>query len=501
MSTASRRSLKTAAGIQASGAYVPLYRLSRDTIGVAWGTRSTGGERSVANFDEDAVTMAVEAARDCLRGIDRGSIGGLYFASTTAPYLEKGSATLIAKALNLQRQVLTADFAHSLRSGTSALLAALAVVESGRAERVLVVAADCRLGYPRSDSEQLFGDAAAAVLVGRDGIVASVDDAVYHADEIHDAWRRDVDPFVRSWEARFTFEEGYMANMREALEALMERGRMVPADVAKLVLYTPDPRSADRLAQALGFDRKTQLQRGLIDTVGCSGSAQVLLLLAAALEEAEKGSRIVVGSYGDGAEALVLTVAAPSPSTGGSVQAQLAGRRPLPSYERYASFRGIVPVRPEQRLRVYDFSGAPITWRERDSFLSMLGSQCNQCGITSFPIQRVCYECRSLDDFTTVSLADAPASIFTYSLDHLAGTLEPPVMKVVLESQMKKTRINCTLTDCDASAVAVEMPVEMTFRRLHEGAEMHHYTWKARPVRNMGEGPLAETAAAVKANA
>ncbi len=495
MARASRSSPGAPAGILASGAYIPLYRLSRDVIAGAWGTRSMGGERSVANHDEDAVTMAVEAARDCLRGLDRGGIGGLYFASTTAPYLEKGCAALIAKALDLPRGLLTADFAHSLRSGTNALLAALAVVESGRAEQVLVVASDCRLGYPRSDNEQLFGDAAAAVLVGRGGLVASVDASVSHADEIHDSWRRDVDPFVHSWEARFTFEQGYMANMQEALRALMEQAGLAPADVAKLVSYTPDARSADRLAQSLGFDRKTQLQPGLIDGVGCSGAAHTLLLLAAGLEEAGSGDRIVLAGYGDGADALLLTVAASSAGNGGGVRAHLASKRPLPSYERYAAFRGIVPVQPEQRLRVYDFSGAPITWRERDSFLSMHGSRCNRCGTTCFPMQRICYECRSLDDFTPVPLAEAPASIFTYSLDHLAGTISPPVIKVVAESQVGRTRINCTLTDCDAKDVAVEMPVEMTFRRLHEGAEMHHYTWKARPPRTTGdrskEGALA----------
>ena len=133
-------------GIISYGAYVPLWRLSRDAIGAAWGRASLGGERSVANNDEDTVTMAVEAVLDCLAGTDRDSIDGLYFASTTAPFREKQCATLVAAAADLKPDIITADFGNSLRAGTTALRAALDAVNSGSAQNIIVVAADCRLG-------------------------------------------------------------------------------------------------------------------------------------------------------------------------------------------------------------------------------------------------------------------------------------------------------------------------------------------------------------------
>ena len=73
-------------GITAYGAYIPAFRLSRDMMAKAWGRGSIGGERSVANNDEDNATMAVEASFDCLQGKDRKDIGELFFASTSAPY-------------------------------------------------------------------------------------------------------------------------------------------------------------------------------------------------------------------------------------------------------------------------------------------------------------------------------------------------------------------------------------------------------------------------------
>src|SRR4030042_255784 len=132
-------------GIISYGAYIPIWRLNRDAIGAAWGRASFGGERSVSNNDEDTVTMAVGAVLDCLAGIDRDSIDGLYFASTTAPFQEKQCAAMVAAAADLKPDIITADFGNSLRAGTSALRAALDAVNSGSAENVIVVAADWRL--------------------------------------------------------------------------------------------------------------------------------------------------------------------------------------------------------------------------------------------------------------------------------------------------------------------------------------------------------------------
>jgi hydroxymethylglutaryl-CoA synthase len=61
-------------GILAIGVYVPAWRIRRDTIAGAmdWAVPAirgmADGERSVANWDEDALTMAVEASRRCVAG-------------------------------------------------------------------------------------------------------------------------------------------------------------------------------------------------------------------------------------------------------------------------------------------------------------------------------------------------------------------------------------------------------------------------------------------------
>ena len=138
-------------GITSYGAYIPYYRLSRVEIGKAWGKGGGVGEKAVAGGDEDTITMAVEACFDCLKGMDPEKVEGLYFASTTPAYAEKQSASIIAAALNLKKEINTIDIGHSVRGGTSALKAALDIVNGGAAKSAILVAS-AMLCLPRSSA-------------------------------------------------------------------------------------------------------------------------------------------------------------------------------------------------------------------------------------------------------------------------------------------------------------------------------------------------------------
>ncbi|MBE5784438.1 MAG: hydroxymethylglutaryl-CoA synthase family protein, partial [Clostridiales bacterium] len=149
-------------GITSYGAYIPYNRLQRAKIGEAYGKSAMKGEKAVANYDEDSITMAVSAALDC--GGDPRTLDGIYYCSTCAPYKEKQCATVISSALDMRKNIRAADFAGSLRCASEAMLAAFDAAQAGRS--TLVTAADCRLPFEDGQNEMLFGDGAAAVTVG-----------------------------------------------------------------------------------------------------------------------------------------------------------------------------------------------------------------------------------------------------------------------------------------------------------------------------------------------
>jgi hydroxymethylglutaryl-CoA synthase len=473
-------------GIISYGAYVPLWRLNRDAISSAWGRASLGGERSVANNDEDTVTMAVEAVLDCLAGVDRNIVDGLYFASTTAPFREKQCATLVAAAADLRTEIITADFSNSLRAGTNALRAALDAVNGGSAQNIIVVAADCRLAYPRSDYEQHFGDAAVALLISKnEKAVANVKASHTISNEMYDVWRLDKDTYVQSWEDRFIIEHGYIENMSTAISSLMKKQNLSAGNITKAVLYAPTARTQQQLARKLGLDPKTQLQDLLVSNLGVCGCAHSLLLLVAALENAKEGDKLLVASYGDGSDAFLIetTAEVDKIKTGRrGVKGFLASKLMLPTYERYLSYRGILEPQPGESFRL--FPSASVSWREHNWSIRFHGSKCKICGLVTFPIQRVCYQCQSKDSYEEVRLSDKKGKVFTFSLDNLAGRSDDPVIpQTVIESELENARIYCIMTDCDPKEIKIGMSVELTFRRIYEGGGMYNYFWKCRPIR------------------
>jgi len=466
-------------GIVSFGGYVPFLRLDRGAIG-----KGGKGEKSMANFDEDSITMAVAAVMDCLNGVDRDSIDGLFFASTTSPYREKQAAATVAAASDLRQDILTADFANSLRAGTNALRSAADAVSAGSAGQVMVAAADIRLGAPRSDFEQSFGDGAGALLIGKEDVVAVLEACYSVSQEILDTWRIDGSAFTRGWETRFTGTHGYQKAMGDAASGILKKTGLKPKDFAKVVFYTPDARSSSRLAGALGFDPKSQLQAPLFDVMGDTGSAYAIMMLVAALEEARPGDNILLVNYGNGADAFVFKVTdkIKEMNSRKGMKGNLASKHVIDDYSAYLSYRSILPGAPDIYPIPLGNTSAPAMLREVDKNIRFHGVKCNNCGTAQFPPQRVCAKCHARDQFRPVRFSDKRGKVFTYSMDAVASPLDSPCVISVIDFD-GGGRMECYMTDRVVEEVKIGMEVEMTFRRLFEREEIITYFWKAMPVR------------------
>ena len=465
-------------GIVASGAYIPRYRLGKETAG--WGSSS---EKAVANFDEDSVTMAVAAGRHCLEGTDPESVDAILFATTTPPYAEKQCAAIVATALDLKREIFAADVTGVLRAGTTAMKMAMDSINAGSAKRVLVVASDTRIGSPRGDMERNLGDGAAALLLGQDdGAVATIEATYTVTENMLDIWRSQGDSFVRSWEERFTNEEGLERILPEAVDGFMAKHKLAPSDFAKVALYSPDARRHSQLGRRMGFSQE-QLQDPLFGKVGNTGAAHPLLLLVSALEESGNGDLILTASYGDGSDVLSVRMNSDGGGSkdGSRVKSQVDSKALLASYETYARWRDVW-TSDAARRPAPAVPSVTALWRESDQNIRLHGAKCTQCGSIQYPPQRVCTYCLAKDESQPVRLLDKRASVFTYSMDYLAGTTDTPLVITVINFE-GGGRMLCMMTDRELDEVRVGMDVDMSFRKLRVVNGIHNYYWKSVPVR------------------
>ncbi len=467
-------------GITSYGAYVPVTRLPLALIG---GSRAEGGpEKAVASFDEDAITMGVAAAVECLRGFDRAGIDAVFVGSTTLPYQEKLAASVVAKALDLRRDVATADYSGSLRAGASALRGALDAVTAGTARSALVVATDCRVAAPRSALERGLGDGAAAFLIGDAHCIVTCEALHAVADEILDVWRTAGDRFVHAWEERFVVERGHRSVLLEAVRGLFQKVGLGPGDFARAALYAPDPGSHEAVARAAGLSAD-RLQAGLFGRLGNTGAAFAPMLLVAALEETKPGERLLFASYGDGAEASVWRATAEIEKLGPrrALTWHLARRRAIRDYAAYLRSRHLEAA--EHDPRQAPGISATVHFRERDQDVSFRGARCRRCGVEHFPPQRVCYRCHSRDDFESIRLSDRPGRLLSWTLDHFFPTPEPPLAAGVVEME-GGARAYLQLTNVAPDELRCDLPLEFVFRRIHEVGGKPNYFWKATPLRN-----------------
>jgi 3-hydroxy-3-methylglutaryl CoA synthase len=446
------------------------------------------GEKAVANYDEDVLTMAVSAGKDCIQMRDPHTLGGVYLASTTFPYEERLNAGIASTALDLLPKSRSMDFGSSLKAGTDAVLGALDAIGADHADNVLVCASDCRLGRMGSTQEHIFGDGAAALLLGKEEVAAEFVGSLSLSYDFVDRWRSTGDRFDRPWEDRFVRDEGYGKIIPEAISGFFAKTGIKPDEITKLIFPCPYPREQVKIAKRLGFDPE-KIQDNMIATVGDTGAAYPLMMLVSALQEAKPGDNILMASYGNGSDVLCFRVTEQISKLSGmkGVHGYLKRKSELAPYEKYTVFRGMVPQEVGIRGELENATAFSHLWRERRAVHGLIGSRCRQCKTPQFPPQRVCVnpECGSIDDMEDYLFAARQGTIFTYTGDMLAYSIDPPAIYGLVDME-GGGRLLIDFTDCRLDELEVGMRVEMSFRRKYYDSlrQIHGYFWKAVPVRN-----------------
>jgi hydroxymethylglutaryl-CoA synthase len=476
-------------GIAAWGTYLPYWRLQRAAIGSVLGSGGGRGTRAVASYDEDTTTLGVEAGRRALAsGPGAGAVQDLFLSTPDPAYLDKTSATTVHAALGLGRASGAYDFAGSSRSATGTLVLALAAAGSGAGpgRTALAVFSDLRTGLAGSAEERESGDGAAAFVCAPEGAVAELVGRGAASDEFLDRWRVPGEADSHIWEERFG-EELYVPLAREAFAAALKDAGVTESDVDHAIVTGLHARAVKAVTKALGV-RDGVVTPDLMGSVGNLGAAHAAVALCDVLERAEAGQVVTVLSLADGADALVLrtTDALPGAQRARAeagvptVAEQIAAGRDDLSYASFLTWRGQMHREPPRRPDP-ERPGAPTVHRSEEWKYAFAASRCTACGFRHMPPTRACLNCHAIDQMQHERLADVPATVATFTIDHLAFSLSPPVIGVIIDFD-GGGRFRCELTDARPDDVSIGDRVAMTFRRVWTAQGVHNYFWKARPL-------------------
>jgi uncharacterized OB-fold protein len=297
-----------------------------------------------------------------------------------------------------------------------------------------------------------------------------------------DVWRCEDDRYIRSSEKRFVNDEGYLRVSKEAITGFMKKFDLSVKDFTKAVISLPDPRTQSSLAKDLGFNVKAQLQDSLFSKIGDTGAAYPLMLLQAALEEAVGNDRFLLVSYGNGSDAMAVKV---NERIGDrvknrGVKGHLEPKRTIEDYRIYLKRRGLVPI--NRQPPTLGEVATTAMWREVDQNISLYGGKCKVCGTIQYPPQRVCTRCHSKDNFEKIRLSDKKGRLFTFSVDYVTWAQEMPIITAVVNLE-GGGRIQCLMADASLEGIKVDMPVEMSFRRMDFREGIVIYCWKCVPAR------------------
>jgi 3-hydroxy-3-methylglutaryl CoA synthase/uncharacterized OB-fold protein len=439
------------------------------------------GERAFCSWDEDSITMSVEAVRACLRTKVAAPVRSLTYVSTTAVFADLQNASLVAAASGLSNDMTTLDAAGSLRSGTSSLIRAL---ESSAAGDSIVVAADSRRARPASPQEMQYGAGSAAFRTGVGQVIARYLGSASSVSQFIDHFRSEGQKYDYQWEERWIRDEGYLKIVPEVIERLLEATGFSASQVDYLCLPATISGIATAVAKKLKIKPEAVVDN-LAARCGDTGAAHPLMMLGAALEAAKPGERILVVGFGAGCDAFLMetTDAIKDYRPGTSVSGAIGGGVTERSYGMFLSFGGELQIDWGMRAESDRKTSLTELYRSRDQVISFIGGKCIACSAVQFPRMPACVCCGSTSPMADASLSNEAAQVATFTADWLMYYPAPPLYVGLVQFD-NGARVLMEMVDVNRETFDVGKRVRMVFRVKERDELRHHhrYFWKATPL-------------------
>lgn len=466
----------TRSGLLSVGGYLPLLRFERKIARneLRWsGLAVPGrGRRAVAGWDEDALTMAVEAAREAARGRDVDSV---VFASTSAPYRDRSMAGLVIEALRLGAGAEALDVGNCRRAAVTALIRAL---RGDRRE--LIAAGEKRRAAPGSSQLLSWGDGGAAALVGPgEGVARLCGHATINADLL-DIYTDADSGLPYAAEERFVRDKAAQEVLAPAVKAALRDAGVAPAEIALAVVPEAVEGVYAAIARLCGL-KAPNVCADIAAQAGDLGAAAPLFGLALALDRAAAGAKILLVGFGNGADALVLE--ATGAGDGRASEALRQGAA-LTSWSRFLSLTGGLSLDWGPRAEVNQKVSASTLLRHGRDMHGFVAGR-DAAGNVQFPKTPIPVrpDARGPEPYEDVPLADAPAKIVSITADRLNFTPDPPFHFGLVQFD-NGARVAMEHCDIEGAAPEVGDAVCMRFRikAIDRQRRQRSYFWKAAPL-------------------
>jgi 3-hydroxy-3-methylglutaryl CoA synthase len=472
-------------GIKSFGAYIPKRRMPRSVIAAAhaWSFPSlkglAKGERSMCSWDEDVITMAVEAGRDCMQGY-QSAITSVSLASTSAPYDDLNHSVFVASALRLSETISGRDLAGSTRVGLTSVIDAC---RAGDAGDRLVLASEKRIAKPGSAQEMQYGCGAAALAIGEGSdLIARFLGSESVSVPFFDHFRKADREFDYVWEERWIRDEGVSKLVPRAIKGLMDSLQLSAERIAWFGL-AGGPNGSDKLVAKLLEIAPEKVLPDLQAQVGETGAAHSPLLLISALECAKPGDIIVIASFAQGCEVIAFEMLREAPKTARrGLAGSISNRIEESAYMKLLSFDGHVQLDWGMRTEVDNKTAMTQLYRSADQILGFVGGCCTECSTVQFPRLPACVNCGAVDAQQPYPLAGERAQIATYTADWLQYSPSPPLYMGLVQFDCG-ARVLMEIVDVAAGAIDVGTALTMSFR-IKERDRLRgydRYFWKAAP--------------------
>ncbi|MFC1919333.1 hydroxymethylglutaryl-CoA synthase [Chloroflexota bacterium] len=487
-----------ATGIVGFGAYIPKYRIRKEDIARAWGGGAAGvAEKSVADADEDTITMAVEAGQITFTNarIEPSAIGALYVASVSSPYIHNSMAAIIAQVLKIPASASLADFGGSTKASTEAMQACIDLIESGRVSLGMVIGTDSLLARPGDPLEHSLGVGSAAFILGKEDVIAEWEGSHSHVSTFVHTWRSDGDRFVREYnDPRLDRAFGYPRSITMAANGLMEKLGIKASEFNQVVLHQPDGQLPLVAAKEIGVAPQTLARSNLAPRIGDAGCGSVLIGLASALDGGMPSERILIVSYGSGAgsDAFSLKVVRQQDLNKDTMVpvSRLLETKEYVDYIKYGKLTGILRAEamPDP---ISSYVTQPGWERDKRYTLGLHASRCRKCGSLNFPKRHYCIDCRG-QEFEEVSLPRR-GKIISFNIQQVVSVSPEEAPIPVCTARMDGTeserggKISAMMTDTKPDELDIGLPVELIFRRCGQELGLVKYGYKFRLVKEREE--------------